>query len=497
MSENPSKAGVDLSRQFIEEKYGIPEIPLSIQPPGFYRVDLLKWSYKGILGKKSWDRQSCLKVRKEKGDNFSKWAYSNYTWNQFLGEINWIEDEQAIHLLEELLKRDILYEMRSGILKDRSLGDTPRSKRLPELERMVAWMRVGNRWAWWFDAMEKVPDPKYYPIPKLNFQHAHPSSEGGVGKAIRHIQNIERELNYQGIGHDAFGIMATYILYALGFKSEPPLNAKRDTWEFLYRSFDVDLLLRWPASYLGHVMGEAGIGKGSGFFVTPMGVTKMMTEMLIGSRGNDDQGGDSEEEIAQRKDKLCENFSEPCAGTADMILAASNKLWRGGPFWDVNSTIMEAGRAQLALYAPWFTQSYCLGNSLLPFDELDQMAREQRLNFAIERQRAIYAADDWVRKQAEQILLDGSKISSDGWLAQHIRHRAEARATRDVRRMIRKLEEILILTYGKNVEKLPEVKDAERTSFVDAENSSGVTTIRQQMLFSDIEMKEKMIEGKE
>lgn len=39
---------LDISCEAIEQESGIPEIALEIPPPGFYRMDLLQWSYKGI-----------------------------------------------------------------------------------------------------------------------------------------------------------------------------------------------------------------------------------------------------------------------------------------------------------------------------------------------------------------------------------------------------------------------------------------------------------------
>lgn len=40
---------LDISCEAIEQESGIPEIALEIPPPGFYRMDLLQWSYKGLL----------------------------------------------------------------------------------------------------------------------------------------------------------------------------------------------------------------------------------------------------------------------------------------------------------------------------------------------------------------------------------------------------------------------------------------------------------------
>ncbi len=387
MTQHFQPGVLDLSREAIQQNYGIPEIPLEIPPPGFYRADLLQWSYKGLLpsGSKPWDRTRCCAIRAEQGDRFLSWAFDSYTWDQFLGEVNWISDDEALTLLEMLLERDILHEMRSGILRGNSIENTPRSKRLPELERMLAWIRTGNRWAWWIDALQGIPDPKYHPIPRLDFSMHGPSF--GVDRVRRHIEDVSKLLFRRGIGNEGLLAMADYILYALGFLSEPPDNVPAEAFRELVISFDIDLLLRRPSSHFDTHLSESKIGRQAAFFSTPMNVSVFMSEMVHAAFYND-EASDLDESVLQRKRKLCSALGEPAAGTGNLILASSNHHWLGGPFWDINPSIKKVGRAQLALYAPWLAQYYFLApppyGSLADPEELRQHATEQQKMYIIE-----------------------------------------------------------------------------------------------------------------
>jgi len=255
-------------------------------------------------------------------------------------------------------------------------------------------------------------------------------------------------------------------------------------------------LLRWPASYFGYALAESGVGKHSGFFVTPKSVTEMMALVLGAGNYQSLDQGDDEEHVKARKEALCERMDEPCAGAGDMILTMSNKLWLGGPFFDVNHTIKNAGRAQLALYAPWFTQSYCQGNSLGPLDELAQTTYEQRREYAIERQRAIYAADDWIRRHAGNVFSDNLAVESvvkdtaeRRMRAQHIIHRAEARRTRDMRETVKEI--MRILEKPAEMMELPVVESEDQDAQIKSEDmehlQSDLLPLQQELIFSTYE----------
>jgi len=447
---------IDLSRERIERDLGIPEIPLNLPPPGFYMVDLLQWSYKGLLsaGGRPWDRLRCTQARDQHPEDFCEWARVHYTWDQFLGEVNWLPDPEALSLLEMLLERDILHEMRRGILQHITFASTPRSQRLPELQRMLAWIRVGNRWAWWFDALGETPDPKYHPIPRLDFGLVFESSPGGPGRVVKHLASVERSLFPYSLSREFIEVIAAYLLYALGFQAEPPAGVSWDVWGSLARTLDLDLMLRWPASYLGYLLAESKVGRGAAFFPTPMSVAMLMTEMSLGDGRLRGEGEDDPESVAARKWALCQTLGEPAAGAGDMILAASNYLWLGGPFWDIVPAIANAGRAQLALYAPWFAQSYLLADppagSLAAPDQLAQQATRRQEQLIFEQQRATYAMEDWTRRTCEQLVASPAEVDRvmrtsqiENMIVQHVRHRAEARATRASRLTLAALEDIL------------------------------------------------------
>lgn len=443
MTQHFQPGVLDLSREAIQQNYGIPEIPLEFPPPGFYRADLLQWSYKELLpsGSKPWDRTRCCAIRVEQGDRFLSWALDSYTWDQFLGEVNWISDDEALTLLEMLLERDILHETRRGILRGNSIENMPRSKCLPELERMLAWIRTGNRWAWWIDALQGIPDPKYHPIPRLDFSMHGPSF--GVDRVRRHIEDVSKLLFRRGIGNEGLLAMADYILYALGFLSEPPDNVPAEAFRELVISFDLDLLLRWPSSHFDTHLSESKIGGQAAFFSTPMNVSVFMSEMVHAAFHND-EASDSDELVLQRKRKLCSMLGEPAADTGNLILASSNHHLLGGPFRDINPSIKKVGRAQLALYAPGFTQYYFLApppyGSLADPEELRQHATEQQKMYIIERQRAVYAMEDWFLRFVERVFSSPSTSEQiaqyekrNPLLTKHIRHRAQVRSTRKMK----------------------------------------------------------------
>jgi hypothetical protein len=460
---------IDLSRERIERELGIPDIPLNLPPPGFYMVDLLQWSYKGLLpaDTKPWHRLRCKQARAQHPEDFCEWARSHYTWEQFLGEVNWLPDSEALSLLEMLLERDILHEMRRGILQHMTVESTPRSQRLPELERMLAWIRVGNRWAWWFDALREIPDPKYHPIPRLDFGLVFESSPGGPGRVVRHLASVERSLFPYSLSREFIEVIAAYVLYALGFQAEPPAGVSWDIWGNLVQSLDLDLMLRWPASYLGYLLAESKVGRGAAFFPTPMSVATLMTEMSLADGHLRGEGEDDPESVTARKRALCQILGEPAAGAGDMVLAASNYLWLGGPFWDIVPAIASAGRAQLGLYAPWFALSYLLADppagSLAAPDQLAQLAMRRQEQLILERQRATYAMEDWTRRTSERLLASPAAIDRvvrtsqvENMIVQHVRHRAEARATRASRLTLAALEDLLVRDASRTAEPAPD-----------------------------------------
>ncbi|MCJ7823833.1 MAG: hypothetical protein MUP44_02940 [Anaerolineales bacterium] len=159
---------------------------------------------------------------------------------------------------------------------------------------------------------------------------------------------------------------------------------------------------------------------------------------------HNDEASDSEESVLQRKRKLCSTLGEPATGTGNLILASSNHHWLGGPFWDINPSIKKVGRAQLALYAPWFAQYYFLApppyGSLADSEELRQHATEQQKVYIIERQRAVYAMEDWFLRFVERVFSSPSTSEQIAQyekrnilLTKHIRHRAQARSTRKMK----------------------------------------------------------------
>jgi len=244
---------------------------------------------------------------------------------------------------------------------------------------MLAWIRAGNRWAWWIDALQEIPDPKKHPIPRLDFS-MHGFSPG-MDRVRRHIEDVCRLLFRRGIGNEGLLAMVDYVLYAQGFLSEPPDSIPLEAVRDLVVSFDLDLLLRWPSSHFDIHLSESTIGRQAAFFSTPMNISVFMSEM-VHAASHDDEVSDSEESVLQRKRKLCSTLGEPAAGTGNLILASSNHHWLGGPFWDINPSVKKVGRAQLALYAPWFTQYYFLAppsyGSLADPQELRQQAAEQQ-----------------------------------------------------------------------------------------------------------------------
>lgn len=184
--------------------------------------------------------------------------------------------------------------------------EKPRSTRNSKgwlLSHLLAWETVENgRWFYWYKAKNRKRIPTD-PIPQLWF---HESGESAA--AYKMIDKCVEKLRYNT--WDAFQDLVDWLLWGLGWKDArfPEINDDQDNW--LYRNFDLKLLLD-PADHLGYYYENAVVSrykqKANGFFSTPIDVCNLMARMIYG----------------KETDKSAA-ILEPCAGTGKMLMVSSN-----------------------------------------------------------------------------------------------------------------------------------------------------------------------------
>ena len=173
-----------------------------------------------------------------------------------------------------------------------------------------------GRWSYWLDACFRGVVPEG-PIPQIVFRST-PDT-----RADHHLRDVLRYyVERSSEWYDtAFLDLTAWLLHGFG-KREMETEVDRipgQVRDYWYTTFNLAELLRcpidWPAYVLegqlsGMKAGRSRWADGSGFFSTPMNVTKLMTEMTF-------MGGDPE---TMKLQTVC----DPCVGTGKMLLPASN-----------------------------------------------------------------------------------------------------------------------------------------------------------------------------
>jgi hypothetical protein len=116
-----------------------------------------------------------------------------------------------------------------------------------------------------------------------------------------------------------------------------PLTQK--VHESLIKEFQIKPLLEHPSDYMARLIEKSGHSGGPGWFATPMGINKMINEII----GN--------------KKHPWESSIDCCMGTGSMLLPASNtSLSIHGQ--DVSFLMVLAAKVNFTLYVPWAISPY-------------------------------------------------------------------------------------------------------------------------------------------
>jgi hypothetical protein len=228
----------------------------------------------------------------------------------------------------------------------------------PELEHgwlfkylIVADAATWQRWTYWMYLSLNEWHLPPEPIPYVEFTNAYPQS-----KAWPVRQMLERCLNaispygdWEGWSTwDYFDFFLSWLLYAFGSptQTELPKEPSEGASYRLFQTFDLDPIVLWPSDYWGDLFAESRVGRGQGFYPTPLNITQMMADMLA------IDASDTGHFVYPEPDRRLMSVNEPCVGTGAMLLAASNyHLSLSGQ--DINPLTIKACLVNLYLYAPW------------------------------------------------------------------------------------------------------------------------------------------------
>ena len=233
---------------------------------------------------------------------------------------------------------------------------------------LIPYLIVGDyifnngRWVWWLKCImdRHIPNVK---LPQICFD-----SCGRSPKALEARKNIEKcidYLAYRTSTWDSLTIFMDWMLWGLGnSKAEfPKIDEEHHMW--LYKNFNIGLLLQAPHDYWGDIIAER---KGNGswnptaFYPTPENVVSMMHQMVSGDGG--EKG-------------IFKTVIDPALGTGRMLMYASNEsIFLYGT--DIDPVVIRAANINLNLYAPWGAFAiepqeeqpyYSIPESLIPIAE--------------------------------------------------------------------------------------------------------------------------------
>ena len=340
--------------------------------PGCIRYGFLpSFSPNNILeGNDPYDMEKCKELRKKQGND-------NYTWYQFLREVNFLDHHTAVTLCEYLL-----YNTQT-VLKSMGMETTPefikRSAAESYAEWYVGWLRIANRY-WWYEKalVDGIPDPLYEPPPPI-FSQSRIYLDGPNVHGKRFMQYANR------VANNSLDAVSNAILYAFGYIPAKPDWIRNEEWENALQGLFLDpfpliSMVVSPGDYINLIACEEQSGN-AGFYPTPLCITELMGEMVGAQTRNlfDFEWGTNAE---ARKIKLVEAVNDPCVGTGNFLWS----LWNTkiiGEFTDINHSMVAATRALCALYAPWFTNSIFRANALEHPGKVREQIKEQFQEYGI------------------------------------------------------------------------------------------------------------------
>lgn len=217
-----------------------------------------------------------------------------------------------------------------------------------------------GRWSYWSNTLLDADQQKPGPIPTVKFGRPNPDT-------IKNITQTLKIAEQAGVRHSrAFEAWVVWVLHGLGCSGVidpdapdqknfldhdtpdliPDLKYAGITPKILdgwYETFNLGLMIQYPADYCAY-FAQGGANKdynpytGSGFFATPIEVSKLLCDIQFGTM--------------DRAEARRQKVHDPCCGTGSMLLAASNHSLRLSGI-DINRFMVLCTILQGYLYAPW------------------------------------------------------------------------------------------------------------------------------------------------
>ncbi len=200
---------------------------------------------------------------------------------------------------------------------------------------MIDSGKIG-RWQYWLKALDEKAIPSD-PIPYIDFLQS---------PDRRAEENLKKCLQGSIYGFDMSGFLE-WILWGFGEGDQrSKISAKAN--EYLYRTFNLGLMIHYPHDYMGHLLAQKKAGfwnNPNAFFPTPHSICKLMTDMQLGQQAN---------KIGDVKTK---KVLDPCVGSGRMLMYASNHcLFLYGN--DVDRDCVMACKINGYLYMPWLVKPF-------------------------------------------------------------------------------------------------------------------------------------------
>jgi len=192
-------------------------------------------------------------------------------------------------------------------------------------------MLIG-RWEYWMNAIESDSIPRDS-IPYVHFQSSNSYRSNSV------MKNLNKCIDYASNSHsNVVEMFVDWLLLGFHHKSVSFPNIDEKTDDYWYRTFNLGLFFKEPGDYMAELAQSRGIGSGSGFFSTPLGLADMMVRMTMGG-----------EPCPYHKSK---SVMDPCCGTGSMLLCASNyslNLYGN----DIHPLLCKMAIVNGYVYMPW------------------------------------------------------------------------------------------------------------------------------------------------
>ncbi len=192
-----------------------------------------------------------------------------------------------------------------------------------------------KRWTWWLDCLISGSIPHEDP-PRITFTGGATFSERGRA-AMKHLLSLIDHLG-QRVGYwKALETLVDWVLWGLGLADYPEIAD--ETHDYLYRTFNLGLLIQEPHDYLATIIADRKGNRWNptAFYPTPHTVCEAMAKMTLRE--------------ASGKGPF-DTVMEPAAGTGRMLLHASNHTFFLFGI-DIDPMMVKCCRLNLALYAPW------------------------------------------------------------------------------------------------------------------------------------------------